>query len=126
MRHKETIKGNPVTDKITIKIPNWYPTPLNKLLGHWTVSAKRKKADSKLLITYMHHLKPATKKRRVSLTIVLGKGQRACDPDAYFKSLLDGLVHSGQLKNDSKNWAELAPVKFLRGDMATIIELEDM
>lgn len=112
---------------ITVNIPNWHPTPLNKLINaHWTVASKRKKADSRLIATYMHHLPPATKKRRVTLTIVLGKNQRACDPDSYQKSIGDALVHSGQLKNDSHLWVEWAPVRFERGDMATIIQLEDM
>ena len=112
---------------ITIRIPNWHPTFLNQLINvHWAVANKRKKADSRLICTYMHHLPPATKKRRVKLAIILGKGQLAADPDAYQKSLGDALVHAGQLKNDSHLWVEWAPVKFLRGEMMTIIELEDI
>lgn len=112
---------------ITVTIPNWHPTTTNQLLGnHWAVSAKRKKADCNLIRTYLHHHKPATQKRRVSLTIVLGKGQRGADVDAYWKVLLDGIVQSFQLVDDSKNWCELDPVKFERGDIATIITLEDI
>lgn len=117
-----------MADKITVKIPNWHPSTTNQLLGagHWAVAAKRKKSDCNLIRTYFHHLKPASKKRRVSLIIVLGKGQRGGDVDAYWKVTLDGLVQSFQLVDDSKNWCEIAPVKFERGDVATIIELEDM
>lgn len=114
-------------DKITVKIPNFHPTALNKLMGvHWSISHKRKKGDANIIRAYYHHMKPATKKRLVSLTIVLGKGQRGCDPDAYFKSALDALVQAGQLVDDSPKWCELASVVFERGDMATIIALEDM
>lgn len=112
---------------ITITIPNWHPMTINQLIStHWAISAKRKKVDCNLIRTYFHHLPAATKKRRVSLTIVLGKGQRGADVDAYFKVLLDGLVQSFQLVDDSKKWCELAPVKFERGDIASIIMLEDM
>ena len=110
--------------KIKIQIPNWHPTPLNKLLGDWRVSSKRKKADRNLIACYTHHLPKAGQKRRVTLTIILGKGQRGCDPDAYWKSLLDALVHAGQLNDDSPKWCELAPVQFERGQMGAIIEME--
>jgi hypothetical protein len=111
---------------ITIHIPNFHPTRLNKLLGHWRVAARLKKNDRSIIQTYCRGLPAATTKRRVTLTIVLGKRQRGGDPDSYFKSALDGLVHAKQLVDDSKEWCELAPVKYLRGDMATIIELEDI
>jgi Holliday junction resolvase RusA-like endonuclease len=110
---------------ITITIPNWHPTPLNKLInGHWAIAAKRKKADRNLIYCYTRHLPEATKKCRVHVAIILGKGQRACDPDAYWKSLNDALVHAKMLVNDSHKWVELMPIKFTRGEMATIIRLE--
>lgn len=115
-----------MADKITVKIPNWRPALLNEIMGHWTVSAKRKKADRNIVRTYLHHLKPAITKRRLTVTIVLGKGQRAFDVDAPWKSLLDAIVISGQLVDDSGKWVEIMPLKFERGEMATIIELEDM
>ncbi len=112
---------------IIIKIPNWFPATLNELMGtHHMVSAKRKKADRNLIWAYTRHLPPAEKKRRVLLTFVLPKGKRAFDPDAPQKSTGDALVYAKMLKNDSHLWVEWAPVKFTRGDMETIIELEDM
>lgn len=111
----------------TITIPNWHPTPLNKLIGgHWGSASKRKKADRNIITCYTHHLPKAHGKRRVTLTITLGKGQRGCDPDAYWKSLLDALVHAGQLVDDSPKWVELAPVIFNRSQVASTIQLEDI
>lgn len=110
----------------TIHILDWHPTPLNKLLGHWARSSKLKKLDRGVIAYYFADIPKAAGKRRVSLEIVLGKGQRACDPDAYWKSLLDALVHAGQLVNDSPKWVELAPVKFSRSIAGATITLEDI
>jgi len=112
---------------ITITIPNWHPVSLNYILNnHWSKGAKRKKGDANILRCYTQHLPKADCKRRIHLTIIMGKGQRACDPDAYFKSLLDGLVKCGTLVNDSHKWVELMPVKITRGEMATVIQIEDL
>jgi hypothetical protein len=45
---------------------------------------------------------------------LLGPRQRGADPDAYWKSLLDALVHAGLLVDDSPKWCELGPVRFER------------
>lgn len=112
---------------ITITIPNFHPAKLNELLGgHWSKGHKRKKADRNLIATYTRHLKPATTKRRVHLTIVCPDERYGGDPDSYFKSLNDALVHSKQLVNDSKKWCELAPVQYRIGSKETIITLEDL
>lgn len=111
---------------ITITIPNWRPSPLNTLLGHWAKAHKHKKTDRNIVATYTNHLPKAETKRRVHLTIILGPSQRATDPDSPLKSLGDALVHAKMLKDDSYKWVEWAPVKFVKGDMATIIQLEDI
>lgn len=115
---------------LLIEIPNWHPAPLNQLLGgHWARAARRKKTDRRMIEAYCYlaQVPRATGKRRLSLTIVLAPGQRACDPDAYHKALLDGLVHCGALRNDSHRWVELAPVQFERGkNKTTRIVLEDV
>jgi hypothetical protein len=43
-----------------------------------------------------------------------GKGQLAPDPNAFFKSLCDTLVHAGALVDDNRQHVELAPVTFSR------------
>jgi CHAD domain-containing protein len=111
-----------------IEIPDWHPTPLNKLLGvHWATAAKRKKADRKMVWAYSAHIAKGRKvKRSVEVTITLAPKQRACDPDSYQKSLGDALVHCCALVNDSHVWVEWLPVKFERGERkATRIVLRD-
>lgn len=112
-----------------IKIDGWQPTPLNQLLnGHWAVAAKKKRADrdSVAIGCIQAGLPPATGKRRVSLQIVLGPRQRSCDPDAYWKSLLDALVWCKALVDDRRQCVELEPVRFGRGPvMGCVITLTD-
>lgn len=112
-------------------IPKWHPTPLNKLLkcNHWSKAAKYKLNDTEMVKAYVRQCKiaAATAKRRVILTIVLGKGQRACDPDAYWKSALDALVHAGALVDDNRQYVECAPVEFRRcREWGTSIMLENI
>jgi Holliday junction resolvase RusA-like endonuclease len=110
---------------VKITIPNWHPATVNQLLGHWSIAHRRKKADCNIIRCYTQHLEKAEVKRLVRLTIILGKGQRTCDPDAYWKSLLDALVQAGQLVDDSVKWCVYEYPSFERGEMATIIELFD-
>jgi Holliday junction resolvase RusA-like endonuclease len=64
----------------------------------------------------------------VSLQIILPPRERRCDPDAYWKSTLDALVHAKMLINDSSVWVELGSVDFDRtsGNRATRILLEEL
>lgn len=112
-----------------IEIPNWHPHPLNKLINcHWSEMGRHKHADMLMLSTCAHKAKvpKATGKRSLRIIITLGKGQRGCDPDAYFKSTCDALVRTGYLKQDSRQWLELLPVAFQRGTKATTIVLRDI
>lgn len=112
---------------IRIEIPDWHPAPLNKQNAHWTVRHRLKKADREMVAFYSRTFPKAKVKRLLRLTIVLGKGERGCDVDAYDKSLLDALVHAGMLVDDSKNWVVKAPNIYERAKTkATIIELEDL
>lgn len=121
--------------KWTVRIEDWHPYRINQLLKvHWGRQCRYKKADAELVAVMMHNFgvpkvdkdKPA--KRRVGLTIILAKGQRAGDPDAYHKSLLDALVRCGRLKDDNRQWCEITPTVFERGEEtpATVITLEDV
>ncbi len=113
-----------------IWIKSWHPTPLNKLLGnHWAKARRYKLNDKEMVGVYARQEKvtAASGPRRVKLTIVLGKGQRACDPDAYWKSTLDALVHAGLLVDDNRQNVELDPVEFRRQRIwGTSIALEDL
>lgn len=101
----------------TLKIPQWHPTRLNQLVNnHWAVAGRLKADDKAMVIAYANEqsIPRATCKRLVTLSLTMQKGQRAGDPDAYWKSLLDALVNACLLVNDSRKWAELAPVEFIR------------
>lgn len=114
------------THKLTI--PDWHPSRLNQWDGrHWSKRAKLKRMDRDFIAYYarQQNIPSANGKRRVSLSLTLGKGQRGGDPDSYWKSLLDGLVHAGLLIDDSKEKVELGPVAYSRGNRATEITLED-
>jgi Holliday junction resolvase RusA-like endonuclease len=112
----------------TLDIPRWHPAPLNKLLGHWRTAHRLKKIDRSVIAAYACRIPKAQGKRRVSLHIILDKGQRAPDPDAFFKSLCDALVHAGMLVDDNRQHVELAPVTFSRDPKSwgTVIRLEDV
>jgi hypothetical protein len=115
----------------TVRIPGWHPTRLNKLLNsHWATAGKMKKCDRGIIKYYCREIPKAKGKRLVRFTIVLKKKQRAADPDAYFKSLLDGLVHAGMLKDDNRQWCEIEQPKYARSGSeivsATIITLIDI
>lgn len=103
---------------------------LNQLIGcHWATKHRRTKADRQLVGYCCHHagVPPATGKRRVKLTVVLGPRQRGPDPDAFWKSLLDALVACGALRGDSKEWVELPPVAYQRGRARSMhLILEDI
>lgn len=112
-------------------IPGWHPVRLNNLFGkHWAKAARLKAEDRKVIRIYarMNELLNADKvKRRVSFKIVLKPKQRAGDPDAYYKSLLDGLVWAGLLVDDSRTWCEITQPTFDRGEQwGTEITLEDL
>lgn len=113
-----------------LSIPGWLPATTNQLLTrHWSNAGKLKRKDREIVATaaFVHGARKAEGKRRVRVLIVLPKGQRACDPDAPAKSLLDSLVACGLLRNDSHAWVELCPVEFARGErLVTFVTLEDL
>lgn len=93
-----------------IAIENWRPTPLNKLMGHWSKGHKLKKADRQIIAHYCRNIPKATGKRAVDIHVILGKGKRKTDPDSLHKSTLDALVHCGMLVNDNDTYVELGRV----------------
>jgi hypothetical protein len=113
----------------TLEIHRWHPAPLNKLMeGHWSNGHRLKKTDRAMVAAYAGGIPKAGGRHRVSLHIILDKGQRAAPPDAYQKSCLDALVHAGMLIDDNRQHCELAPVTFSRdwknwGTHITLLDL---
>lgn len=119
----------PGAERFTLRIERWHPTRLNELLGHPMHRARRKTADAQLIAYSCRDagVTRATVPRAVMVTIALAPRQRAGDPDAYWKSLLDALTHAGAIVNDNRQWCELRPVQFARAAQpATVIELDDV
>jgi hypothetical protein len=114
--------------RYSVTIPNWHPIKLNELLrGGWRIAHRLKNVDREIVAYAFWSMPKAKGKRRVTMTILLAKGQRAGDPDCYWKSGLDSLVACGALKDDRRQCVELMPVKFERATRAaTIITLEDI
>ncbi len=113
----------------TFRIPNWCPTPLNKILygKHWSDGARLKKSDSGVIAHYSRNVPKASQKRSVSLHVVFPKGKRMPDVDAYAKTLLDALKNCGLLVNDSSAWCVMHPVSYSRGEsLVTFITIEDV
>lgn len=112
-----------------IAIPGWRPTPLNQLLGHWARAYHAKRHDAEVIAVacLACGVPSAACRRRVDLEIVLPKGVRAYDHDAHWKSLLDGLVECGALRNDSPAWCHQGEVRIARGErLVTYVWLEDL
>lgn len=113
-----------------LKIERWSPALLNDLMGHWARAYKLKKIDRNMVMAYclQNRMPLANGPRRVSLTITLSPKQHvAPDPDAFWKSLLDALVHARMLIDDCRQYCEMGPVTFLRGpERETLIELEEL
>jgi Holliday junction resolvase RusA-like endonuclease len=67
----------------------------------------------------------ATGKRRVDLKLM---GQKPGDPDNRLKSLLDSLVESKLLIDDSAQWCEIGKIEVVprRYDKVTEITLTDL
>ena len=114
----------------TVTILHWHPVPLNKLIGvHWGTAHARKMADQRRLADELAFagVPEARHRRRVSLRVILGPRQRAFDPDAPWKSLLDALVACRRLVDDSRQWCELGEIEFERGKAkATVLTIEDV
>jgi len=103
-----------------IVIPQWHPARLNAIVDRgWHRGAKLKKRDREIVAGYTAGIPRPSGRRKVSLRIVLAKGQRAPDVDAYWKSTLDSLVRAGVLVDDNRNGCQTGDVEFLRSPDAT-------
>lgn len=105
-------------------IHGWHPASVNRLYsGHWTKRRKLKKADAETILYSLSAVVPrATGRRLLNVTF---HGLRA-DVDNCLKSLLDGLVGAGLLRDDCPRWLELGKLKAESGKKATTIELIDI
>lgn len=78
----------------TLRIENWIPVSVNKLLGsHWGKRKRLKQMDMDLIIVMAKKagIPAATSRRSVHVHIVYPRKQRRYDTDNLCKSLLDGM-----------------------------------
>lgn len=114
-----------------MRIPHWHPTPLNRLMRmHWAERARINTSEIALISAYADIAAVPRKcktRQRVQMTIFLKPRQRACDPDAQLKNVLDALKRYGAIVDDSRTWLDLAPVQYERGSKdawGTLIEIQ--
>lgn len=111
--------------------PRWCPVRKNVYYEcHWGTRKRLRKDAAKTLYYARKNagIPRAEGKRRIRITIVFGKGQRAGDPDGYVSPLLDAMQDALLLKDDSYKWVETLPVRIARdwerpGTMLEIWEL---
>lgn len=115
----ETDPTPPVPGKTHVLVFDGLLPRLNEVRGrHWSVenNAKKKLAKRLHALALQQHIPTATGPRSVFLDITLGPRRRKCDEDAYDKILLDALVRSGLLLNDSaRGLVGRVGISFARG-----------
>lgn len=77
-----------------------------------------------MIAVYGLHVPKASQKRHVSFEVGLLRG-REPDPDAYYKSVLDGLKQCGMIVDDSSKWLSYDMPTFTRGVKYFTIKLKD-
>ena len=111
-------------------IPRWHPAAINQFIGrHWKTMARLKRVDRNMVAGYvkLNRFPIAQGPREVSLLITLAPKQRAPDPDAFWKSLNDALVHARMLIDDNRQYCRLGTVEFDRAsERATTISLREL
>lgn len=116
--------------KWIVRISNWLPARINQWEGrHWSVKHRLKKADRNMIAACClgAGVPRATEKRRVTLNLTIGPGDRGGDVDAYWKSVLDALTECGAILGDRCDQVEIAPIQMVQGERSsTTLILQDL
>lgn len=91
----------------TIRIPNWLPLSVNKLLGmHWGKRSKAKQVGYDIVAAYAKRggVTAAKNPRSIHCHVVYPPGSRRLDHDNMNKVFLDSCVKAGIIYNDSPGW----------------------
>lgn len=115
----------------TFTVPDWLPISVNYLMrARGYALRRRKQQDAQLIATYafLAQIPKATGRRRVSARYVCSRKSRP-DADNLLKSLLDGLVAAGMLRDDRHEFVELGQYEFADSEgqeRSTVITLEEL
>jgi hypothetical protein len=114
----------------TLELPRRHPATINQLMHSVRGKIRLNKVDRNMIAGYVmaERIPRAGGKRRLSLYIILGKGQRGADADPYHNSLLEACKHAGLILDDSSRYVELAPMPFSPDPAVwgSVIRLEDL
>jgi predicted amidohydrolase len=130
LRDVPEVSANPTCQALFV--PSWFPTPLNKLLTcHWGKAGRMKAADAALvaLAARQAGIRPATGPRRLDMHLILPKGKRVADTDAYWKVAKDALVGCHVLVDDTRRLCRDGQITFSRAETdfwGTLIVLTDV
>lgn len=100
-----------------LEINGWQPTTTNRLLRANRYERSRliyQDAEMILRFAQSHGIIRAVARRRVTLVIRYNQHTKSgrVDPDALYKSGLDGLVQAGLLVDDDHEWCELGTPRY--------------
>lgn len=100
----------------TLTIDGWQPKPLNVLMRQQRhVRNRALKSDAQVIGAEARSQRITRASGRRSVSLVIRYCQRTgagdVDPDALWKSLLDGMCAAGLLKGDCRRWLDLGPVE---------------
>lgn len=97
-----------MTQTITLHIPAVLSNNNNGQSRHWSVANEQKQMFVKIFSTLGFKATPPMLKQRVTITRILGKGERRWDADSVLrgnaKQLLDALVGAGYFYDDGPQW----------------------
>lgn len=118
-----------------IFIPDWHPPRKNVYNRGATYQARAARRrvmrlhTARMVDAYMHAYKvpKADGKRRIQITVVMGKGKRAGDPDGYQECINDAMQDAGLILNDNHHKSEILQPKIDRAQgNATLIEVWEL
>lgn len=110
-----------------VEIPGWRPAFASELKCHPMIAARLKKRDARVVAKAcrVYGVTRPVGRRKVAFLIVNRYGGFP-DPDAPLKSGLDALKTAGAIVDDSDRWCSWDKPTFGRGDLRTVLTIEDI
>lgn len=97
-----------MSDKITIRLDAVLTNNNAGQTRHWTAAYDAKLEFESVLIPHRLRSGPPDHQQRITITRILGKGERLWDADSVLrgnaKQLIDALADAGYFHNDGPKW----------------------